>query len=148
MELPTQEQIVARVRERQDIDFFGIEIPDYVEYLKFPFAKEFLKPDTKESEWESDELSYDGVVKKIKEYIPFAWEKANDFRGLSARRSILHFIAWSWLSGDFEFAKEIQKEFETNFRFYGKDILVKVCNHYGIDPKLYDDSVRENYEVD
>ena len=37
------------------------------------------------------------VISKIKEYLPFTWEKANNCRGLSAMRSMQHFRNWFYM---------------------------------------------------
>ena len=77
------------------------------------------------------------VVAGMLEYMPFAWKKANDGRGLSAARSMSHFAAWTWLAGD-------DLGDLTEYEFYGKDNLVRICEHYGWDPKKWDDGRRVN----
>ena len=77
---------------------------------------------------------------KMKEYMEFAWEKANEFRGLSAMRSMHHYTAWTWLLGD-DFGNLLQ------YDYYGKDNLIRICEHYGWDHTKWDDGVRSNTEI-
>ena len=140
----TQEEIVARIQERRPGDMFGFEVDVYFNYLDFEHAKTYLKPDTEATatNWEMSDL--DRVLVSMKEYMPFAWDKANDSRGISAVRSIKHFIAWIWLLGDDEFANVVETQLNTNYRFYGKEILISICAKYGWDYTQYDDGVRTN----
>jgi hypothetical protein len=76
------------------------------------------------------------------EYMPFAWDKANDMRGLSAGRSVQHFVGWTWLAGDDELSAWCDDN--SNYQHYGKEILVRICEHYGWDWRQWDDGVRTN----
>jgi hypothetical protein len=69
----------------------------------------------------------------MNEYMSFAFEKARGERGISANRSIMHYIAWIWLNSEDEFATEIDTDFEENYHSYGISILKKICKHYGWD---------------
>lgn len=90
----TQAEIVARIREVQDSDFFGAERGDLVSALNLTDAQEFIKPDHW-AEWKA--LTEDELRSAARHYIPFAVGKAVGHRGLSASRSISHFRAWVWL---------------------------------------------------
>lgn len=47
--MKTQKEIVDKINEIKDEDFFGFRVSDLLEYLDFEHAKEFLKPEaTKE----------------------------------------------------------------------------------------------------
>jgi len=35
-----------------------------------------------------------------------------------------HYIAWIWLSGDFEYADKIEEMFNNEYQHYGKEILI------------------------
>lgn len=133
----TDEEIIERIKAVQDRDFFGFEVLDLVIRLPFEKAKDFLKVEASESEWEVYPRDRESLVQQMLDYMPFAWGKANNKRGLSAGRSLAHYQSWSWLAGD------DLGDF-TNYQFYGKDILVKICNHYGWDASQWDDGVREN----
>lgn len=88
------------------------------------------------------------ILNKILEYMPFAWEKANSCRGLSAARSIDHMAAWVFLLGEseqelFEFIED-----PDNYYHYGKPILERICQHFGWDYSEWDNGYRGNSEND
>lgn len=133
----TDEEIIARIDEVEGRDWLGTEISDLLRRLPFEKAKPFLSEEVKESEWECLPRDRESVIKEIAGYMEFAWDKANGCRGISAGRSLSHFSAWVWLAGD-------DLGDLTDYEFYGKDHLCRICEHYGIDHKQYDDGVRTN----
>lgn len=141
----TQDEIVKRIEDRKSKDLMGFECCNYIDFLDFEHAEPYLEGTTKE-DWEGEEGSrpLTDPVKAIKGYMEFAWDKANNFRGLSANRNLSHMVAWLWLDGQDEFLEE--NDNFRDYKFYGKDELVKICELYGIDHKKYDDGVRQNYE--
>lgn len=140
--MKTQKQILAHIEEIKANDFFGFATSDLMNALTFENAKQFLKPEATKKEWEKFRFKTSAQVKKkLTEYIPFAWEKANNCRGLSASRSMSHFMAWVWLLGDEEYFGDLE-----DYQYYGKDNLVKLCKFYGLDPKKWDDGIRSNGE--
>jgi len=142
MTMPTSDEVLARIRERKPDDVFGFEWSEYVDFLEYEHAKEFLKPEVTAEHWAEARkpLTRESVLAVMLEYMPFAWEKANDKRGLSASRSIMHYVAWTWLAGDHALSEWLDTEYE----FYGKPQLVRICETYGWDAKQWDDGVREN----
>lgn len=136
--MKTQDEIVARVKARKEHDFFGFEVSEYMDYLDYAHAKEFLKPDTTQEQWEKV-TSKMTPEEAIKDYMLFAWGKANNCRGISACRSICHMIAWLWLDG------KDWPEIE-NYEYYGKPQLVRICKEYGIDWRALDDNHWKNDE--
>lgn len=72
-------------------------------------------------------LTRKNIIKVMKDYISFAWEKANDKRGISANRSIEHFKGWLWLLGD----EEVVEYLKANYTPYGKPGLAYICKKYG-----------------
>ena len=131
----TDEQIVARVSERAPFDWMGIEQSDLIVRLPLELATPFMnsKPDT----WEQLPRDRESLLKEMLDYMPFAWDKANCGRGLSAGRSMSHYSAWTWLAGD-------DLGNLTTYEFYGKDNLVRICQFYGWDHAQWDDGVRTN----
>jgi hypothetical protein len=148
MQLPTQEEIKTRLLEAQERDVLGFEWHEYIPFLKKEDVKEYLKEDVSEEDIDKfiQPLTREHLLKKMHDYMSFAWDKANNCRGISANRSIMHYIAWIFLAGEKEFSEEISKEFDKNYRFYGKPILEKICNHYGWDYKQWDDGMRSDTE--
>jgi hypothetical protein len=132
----TQEEILKRIDEVKENDAFGYQTTDLLEYLEFESAKKFLTPDVTKDEWKQQENTPREVMI---DYMDFAWQKANDKRGLSASRSMEHYTSWLWLDGDEELYQTL-----ANYEFYGKPQLVKICEYLGLDPNKYDDGVREN----
>ena len=129
-------EIKNKIKEGFSNDFFGFGVSDLIDTLPFEDAKEYLKEEfvAKENaseEWESTRLKSDEDVKeKMLDYLPFAWGKAEDERGLSADRSIQHFTAWAWLIDD-EFSNEIENMYNTNYAPYGEPILGFISEKLG-----------------
>jgi len=138
--LRTQEEIIKRIEVRKKDDLLGWEINEYICYLDYENAKPYLKKDVTKESWGNRKEKE--PVKKIKEYMDFAWEKANDCRGISAGRSLMHMRAWLWLDSQDEFLKKWNNL--ENYEFYGKPQLKAICELYGIDWKKFDDGVRTN----
>jgi hypothetical protein len=144
--LPTSAEIKVRFSERQKSDPFEFEVGEYLAYLDYEDAKEFLKPEVTREEWEKIRSPHtrEALLKAMLDYMDFAWDKAKGCRGISANRSVQHYIAWTWLAGDHGFSAEVDRLMEETYEFYGKDILVRICEFYGWDHKKWDDGVRVN----
>ena len=135
----TQEEIVKRIKERKKNDMFGWEIGEYIDCLDYEQAKPFLRKEVEKEDWKPERIN---PIKEIKDYMPFAWEKANGCRGISASRSLRHMAAWLWLDGKDEFLKKWNDL--RDYEYYGKPQLIAICELYGIDWKQSDDGVRTN----
>lgn len=131
--VPTKEEVRARILSRKKADFFGFEINEYYDYCGWDWLMEndFLKKEAKRTECFDKNIDRNAVLEEMKNYMSFAFEKANNERGLSANRSIAHYVAWVWLSGEPEFSKEIDEKFKSEYCDYGKHILQSICEHYG-----------------
>jgi hypothetical protein len=132
MTIRTQEEILARFNAVEADDLFGHQRSDLLDYLIYDHAKPYLNDSVLREEWEG--RKYLTPAERIKEYMPFAWDKANNCRGLSAGRSVEHMLTWLWLDGKDELADELFKVYE----YYGKPCLVLVCREYGIDWEALD----------
>lgn len=135
----TQEEIIKRFNERKGDDLFGFETDEYLPYLDYEHAKPFLKEGAKERDYEQEKMT---PIRKIKDYMSFAWGKANSCRGISAGRSLSYMVAWLWLDGQDEFLKKWNDL--RDYEYYGKPQLIAICELYKIDWKQYDDGVRTN----
>lgn len=124
----TNEQIVQRIKERQKDDIFGFEVNEYITRLPFEFAKEFLKEGTTKEEWEKD-IDKRPIKEVMNNYMKFAKEKAESGRGISANRSIYHYVAWLWLDENEILANKILDEY-TN---YGIPQLKEICKYLGLN---------------
>ena len=133
----TDDEIISRIDVVTDRDFFGFEVSDLVVRLEYEKAKQFITADVTQKDWEVVSREPADVISMMHDYMSFAWEKANEGRGLSAGRSLSHYSAWIWLAGD-DLGDLL------DYEFYGKDKLVLICNHYGWDSSEWDDGVRTN----
>lgn len=81
---------------------------------------------------------------EIRDYMSFAWDKANDCRSLSASRSIEHMSAWLFLLGKEELVTRINEE----YAFYGKTSLYLICKEFDINWKSHDDNEWKNSQYE
>ena len=134
--MKTQEEIKQKIYEWEKNDFFGFKTTDIIVFLDYENAKEFLKNESKKEEWQQEKRTPKEIMI---DYMDFAWEKANNHRGLSAARTMEHYQAWLWLDGNEELSNEME-----DYEFYGKDNLVKVCEYLVLDSSKWDDGERIN----
>jgi len=129
----TDEEILLQIEKAKEYDPFELTLIDLISRLSFKAAKKFLKPEVTETEWEVQPKDRDFILKEMFDYMPFAWEKANNCRGISAGRSMAHYMNWIWLIGD-------NLGNLSEYEFYGRDNLIKICKHYGWDYTQWDDN--------
>jgi hypothetical protein len=134
----TQEEILKRIEQRTQDDFFGFEVPCYIAFLEYEHAKPYLMDDITQDQWNT--MKKTDPRKEMIDYMAFAWDKANNCRGISANRSINHYVAWLWLDGQTEMADTLGDGYE----FYGKPVLEKICKYLGLDSSKWDDGIRTN----
>lgn len=143
--MKTQQQILDRIMEIKEEDVFGFEISILFDYLTVESMESLrgrvLKDDVDLSDHVTKTADEETIKAEMRDYMEFAWAKANGFRGLSAGRSIQHYQAWLWLLGERDLANDIG-----NYQYYGKDKLVEICDYLGLDSSQWDDGVRRNYE--
>ena len=132
----THDEILERIELRRKRDLLDCEWPKYLDVLPYEKAKKYLQEDYDGKDWVA--ISEDDIRENAIEYMKFAWEKANNCRGISASRSLSHYIAWLWLLGEDGF--DDLDEYE----FYGKPQLVRICEYLGLDHKQWDNRVRVN----
>lgn len=120
----TIDQLRARIAIVKDEDFFGFGLGDLLIY-----DADALKPEERDKAWPLEnaaELS----LKELVSYLPFAFDKAINHRGLSAGRSICHITSWLWLMERDDlltFAED-----DANYRNYGMPILKRMAREFGI----------------
>lgn len=139
----TSSEISARIKELESNDFWSFQRGDLIDYLPFSEAKPHLKEGVTAKQWQPQPSDRESVISQIKEYMPFAWEKANDRRGLSAGRSINHMQAWLWMLGEDAAAEALE-----DYSLYGKPQLRAICERYDIDWRAMDDGLWTNSEDD
>jgi len=125
----TQQEILERFENASDI--FGTQKGDLLSYMSFENAKPYLKEDYVKQVEAGEEVWKVSIdpEKEILDYLPFAYEKAEGERGLSAARSMLHFKTWIWLD-DEDFYNEVIDLID-NYTNYGIPALDKISRHYG-----------------
>lgn len=125
----TQQQILDRYNSVKDL--MGIQQTDLLDLMDFETVKPYLKPEyisSVEEGKEKFEFTTD-LKKTILEYLPFAYEKAEGGRGISAERSLLHFKTWIWFD-DPDFYEKIESSL-THYTNYGLSVLDKISEKYG-----------------
>ena len=125
----TQEEIQKRF---EDIESnFGTQRQDLIEFMEFDNAKSYLKDSyIKDIESGKEKWVIPATVKeKILEYLPFAYQKAEDKKELSATRNLLHFKTWIWLD-DEDFYREVIGLIE-KYTDFGLPALDKIAEKYG-----------------
>ncbi len=141
------EEIAAKMRDKNFADFLGTRQGDLLEWLPFDQAREWLKPEATKGDWDKAgfprPLGDAAVIAQIKDYMPFAWEKANNCRGISAGRSISHMQAWLWLLGADDAVAALD-----DYSHYGKPQLRAICEALEIDWSSLDDGHWRNSESD
>lgn len=138
------EEIVARCKSIERDDFFGFQRAELIAFLPFGAAREFLRPDVTAEQWKDHVPTVEKVTAVMLDYMPFAWKKANDRRGISASRSVEHMKAWLWLLDEEALAEDLGRIYE----FYGKPCLQVICDCFGWDWKQWDDGAWTNEESD
>ena len=109
MALPTVPMIQKRIADRKGHDLYDFEWPQYLDYLPPDEMRQHLRNDMQDNaEAIAKEHTREGMLKIIKEYLPHAIDWAEREMALETERCLSHFIAWTWLAGDFKFAFEIQ----------------------------------------
>jgi len=145
--MKTQDEIVERIRDlKEDFGCWNLEV--LIDFIDFEHAKEFLVDDAKGEnwKWKPEYLDNDYILEQMREYMTFAWEKANNCRGISANRSVEKMIQFIWLIGGLAYADEIKEDYELRYDYYGKGILRKICLRYGF--KVDDNGKWVNEETD
>lgn len=130
MSVPTKEQITERFKKKIEKDVTGLWYEFngklLVPYLSFEYLRnDFVKADVTDKKIREfmEDVDKGEILKEAKDYLSFAWDKCNNERGISANRSIDHYIEWFWLAGEYDFSAKISSEFENNYHSYGRKIL-------------------------
>jgi len=133
-------------------DCFGLTGWGVLNFMTFEEAKKaniltdeaIKKIESGEEKWESIPYTPQNVLNRIKSYLEFAWDKANDCKSFSAWRSIQHFRNWFYMFGDKDCDKLV--EAMNYYEYYGKPWLAIICELLNIDWVKYDTGVWGNNE--
>lgn len=135
---PTQQELVERIKARAGEDVLNTEVPDYAVYLDREHVEQALPSISKSvlSRWTQGQWSEDDVLKRIRDYLPKAFEWANGERDMETLRAMSHFVAWTWVLGDVAFSKIIES---LPWDHYGKPHFRLVAERYGVNWREHDD---------
>lgn len=140
MTIHTQDDILIRFEAIKGQDVLGFRSEALLEFMDYEHAKGLLKKDVSRAEWNEDvsPLTREQLIKTMREYMVFAWEKALDERGISASRSVDKMGEWLWILGD----REILAKFEAaDYAMYGKPKLRVISEAYGFPIPEYDEEL-------
>ena len=125
--MKTDQEILARMKASPS--FLGFEAEALLEFLSYAAAKEmFGEKAPPEAEWAEKPPTRENVLAQMKDYMAFAWGKAEDHRGISASRSVEKFEAWLWLLEDDQLAKDFDA---ASYQNYGCPKLKLLCERLG-----------------
>lgn len=125
----TDQEILARMQDVADLDYFGFKKGVLLTFLDFENVKPYLNDDVTEEHWE--EVRPKGTpAEQGADYLTFAVGKMEDERGISANRSVQKFAEWAWLDGEDDLAEEIDNE--ENYGWYGDQAVGLYVAHYGL----------------
>jgi len=125
----TIEEIVNYYKTIKADDFLGFQAEVLLSYLPAKTLRQFCKKGARLSDWKSYPLTKKQILKEMKEYMEFAWDKVENHRGISANRSIVKMRAWLWLLKNQELVDFANNP--DNYPNYGAPILKKICEKYG-----------------
>ncbi len=139
----TERDIINRVKDIAEDDFFKWQSNDLLYYVSWDCLLEVRdEKEAKATQAEWAERPAQNLKDEIIEYLPFAWDKANNCRGISSSRSIEHLLAWAWLHSDALYEGLTNVEYE----FYGKPQLVFISEAFNVDWKELDNGQWGNDE--
>lgn len=138
----TKEEILERLNSDESDDLFGTQREDLICLLDYESAIPYLDPVYVKAMAdgtcpEDEKWSTIDVRTQIIEYLPFAFDKARERRGLAAGTSLLHFRTWIWFD-DEAFYNEILPKIE-DYKDYGYSALETISKHYNIEVKKEED---------
>lgn len=110
-------------------DFLGFSAEAYLPFMNWEDAKEYYKEEFRQKV-DSGEIKYTNVIieeaaQDFLDYMNFAWDKAQNMRGISASRSIEKLSAMLYCMNRADLAEEIQRE--ELYNPYGAPALINIC---------------------
>lgn len=128
----TADAIVERVLASRS--FFGFDAEVLLSVITFENAKRLLpEPPDKPEDWgEVVPNTEEGLTAAAKDYMDFAWDKAEDHRGISAGRSVEKMTAYMWLLGKDDLVARIERD-DIPYTNYGAPVLREISREMGWD---------------
>jgi hypothetical protein len=125
MTVRSQTEIVERLRVARMDDFFGFKTEVLASFLDAEHAMEFCKPNADLSDW----IVLTDVATAGAEYLAFAFDKAEDHRGISAERSVEKMTEYAWLQGRDDVVKAMD---DAGYARYGVPKLVAYARAFDL----------------
>lgn len=121
------EEIIKYIEDKKSEDLFNVILYDCAKCLSFEAARRYLNEDVTADAWDVFCCRSDkDIINEIISYLPFAYNKAENERGLSAIRSINHMQAWFYCLGDDDMTSKIEKMLTDDYAPYGMPILKEI----------------------
>lgn len=139
----TDDEIVARIKGLENADFFGFIRSDLAEYLPADRLQDAGLKLNDGAAWDPRPRDAVSIIAQITEYLAFAWDKANNCRGISAARSLNHMQAWLWMLDEDAVAEALG-----DYELYGKPHLREISERYHFPWRDHDDDAWRNSEGD
>jgi len=127
----TQDEILARAMALAAVgsDLSDDQVNDLVVYLDFSQARQIIDGYVRWADWKTETAS---PLTTVAEYLPLAWEKANDGQDAAVIRALNHFKASLWLAGD------DVSWLDSDITNHGKPHLVRISERVGFDWRTAD----------
>lgn len=103
-------------------DFFGFGADVLAEWIP-----ECYKDEHKDK---CPALTKENVEKRLRDYLPFAFEKALGHRGISASRSVQKISEWLWILGEGNLESFARND--RNYANYGVPVLKRIAGHFAV----------------
>lgn len=109
------------------IEPFSFYMESIAAFIPFDLMKSKLKSEVTKEQWEKDlkPFTEENIITEMKEYLSYAYEKAENQRGLSAARSMQKYQTWLYAIGDDELSEECE-----GYHLYGLPQLNKIKEKY------------------
>jgi len=141
----TDDEIIARIVAVKDDDWIGTQRGELIRRLPLDAAREFLTKEADVADWKPLPRDRDYVLMELVDYMSYAWDKANNRRGLSAGRSLDHMTSWLWLMAEDKFLAAMHMR---DYSHYGKSQLRAICERFNVDWRELDDGRWANDDYD
>ena len=123
----TYKEILSRINQIAPFDRFGFETSYLLEFLPYNALPEKMQEHADPCSWVAMDRTEEHIRTRMIDYMSYAWEKANDERGISAYRSMCHYNVWLWMLG------EDWGDLTEGYTDYGKPTLRRLCDFLSLD---------------
>ncbi|MBF0110501.1 MAG: hypothetical protein HQL76_15140 [Magnetococcales bacterium] len=128
--MKTDEEILDRIHELENSDFFKWESNLLITFLPLSLAQPLLAERNllPTDQWIDQDRSPGALLEKVARFMETALEMVIHHRGTKTQRAIDYLHAWIWLMDDEAMLAFMDDP--DNFPQYGAPILKEICRHY------------------